>query len=496
VTDRTPPTHVDVLIIGAGISGIGAGAHLRREQPDKSFTILEARGSIGGTWDLFRYPGIRSDSDLQTFGYAFKPWTAEKVIAPAEEILAYLHETVADYELEKQIHYGYRVISADFSSADARWTVHVRQADGVELELTSRVLFAATGYYDYDSGFTPDFPGAENFDGQLIHPQQWPEDLDWTGQRIVVIGSGATAVTLIPALADRARSVTMLQRSPTYVISLPSEDPIIAGLKKVMSEQRAFTIARGFNIRRQAVFYSACQKYPKLMRRIIRAQAKAQLPKDFPVDVHFKPTYDPWDQRLCVVPNGDLFKALREGTASIVTDRIAHFEADGIKLDSGEFLPADIVISATGLNVFLFGGLEVSVDGAAVDLAQTIAYKAMMLSGIPNFAYAIGYTNASWTLKVDLVCEHLGRILAHLDETGEEIFTPEPRQDEALELRPLLDFEAGYVQRAVAKFPKQATVEPWTVSMSYATDRKRLIDGPVEDPELRFSRAAHLAPAR
>ncbi len=485
----TPPAHVDVLIIGAGISGIGAGAHLRREQPTKSFAILESRESIGGTWDLFRYPGIRSDSDLQTFGYAFKPWTREKVIAPAADILAYLRETVADYRLEEQIHFGYRVISADFSSTEAQWTVRIRNRDGAESEVTCAVLFAATGYYNYDGGFMPDFPGLADFAGQVIHPQQWPEDLDWSDKRIVVIGSGATAMTLIPALAETAQSVTMLQRSPTYVISLPSEDPIIAGLKKVMSEQRAFRIARGVNIRRQAVFYNLCQKHPKLMRRVIRAQTKAQLPDDFPVDVHFNPSYDPWDQRLCVVPNGDLFKALRQGSASIVTDRVERFASDGIKLSSGAFLPADIVISATGLNVFLFGGVELSVDSVPADLSQSVAYKAMMLSGIPNFAFSIGYTNASWTLKVDLVCEHLGRILAYMDATGYDILTPEPERDDALELRPLLDFSAGYVQRAVAQFPKQATREPWTVSMSYATDRKRLIDGPVEDPALHFSRA-------
>jgi monooxygenase len=488
-TQMAPPEHVDVLIVGSGISGIGAGCHLRREQPGKTFAILEARDSIGGTWDLFRYPGIRSDSDLQTFGYAFRPWTREKVIAPADEILEYLRETVAEYALEERMHFGYRVISADFSSETARWTVLVRHADGDELELTCAVLFAATGYYDYEAGFMPEYPGADDFAGQLIHPQHWPEDLDWTDKRVVVIGSGATAMTLIPAMAERAEHVTMLQRSPTYVVSLPSEDPIITGLKKVMSEQRAFRIARAFNIRRQAVFYALCQKQPKLMRRIIRAQAKAQLPDGYPVDVHFKPTYDPWDQRLCVVPNGDMFRALRTGSASIVTARIERLEADGIRLASGEFLSADIVISATGLNLFLFGGIELSVDGTVADLAQSVAYKAMMLSGIPNFAFAIGYTNASWTLKVDLVCEHLGRILAHMDAAGTDTFMPAPAQDAALELRPLLDFKAGYVQRAVAMLPKQATVEPWTVSMSYAVDRRRLIDSPVTDPALGFSRS-------
>jgi monooxygenase len=483
----TPPSHVDVLIVGSGISGIGMACHLRREAPGKTFAMIESRESIGGTWDLFKYPGIRSDSDLQTFGFEFRPWTQERVIAPAGDILAYLRETVAEYRLEETIHFGYRVISADFSTADAQWTVRVRHASGEELELTCAVLFAATGYYNYDGGFTPEFPGAETFAGQLIHPQHWPEDLDWGDKRIVVIGSGATAVTLIPALAEEAAHVTMLQRSPTYVISLPADDPVIAGLKKVMSPERAFKIARGINIRRQSVFYSLCQRFPSMMKRVIRAQTKARLPEGYPVDVHFKPRYNPWDERLCVVPNGDLFRTLRTGQASIVTDRIDHFTETGITLVSGEELSADIVVSATGLNIYLFGGIDFSVDGASVDLSQTVTYKSMMLSGIPNFAYSIGYTNASWTLKVDLVCQHLTAILGHLDATGTDTFTPV--LEGKPELRPLMDFQAGYVQRAVELFPKQATVEPWTVSMSYAADRKRLLDADVTDPALHFSKS-------
>jgi monooxygenase len=488
-----PPSHVDVLIVGSGISGIGMGCHLRRESPGKTFAILESREAIGGTWDLFRYPGIRSDSDLQTFGYAFKPWTQEKVIAPAPEILDYLRETVAEYRLAEQIHFGCRVVGANFATEDARWTVQVRGAGGEEREITCSILFAATGYYNYEAGFMPQFPGVERFAGQLIHPQHWPEDLDYAGKQVVVIGSGATAVTLVPAMAPTAGHVTMLQRSPTYVVSLPARDPVITGLKKVMSEQRAFTIARALNIRRQAVFFDLSKRFPQMMRRIIRAQTKAQLPGDCPVDVHFKPKYNPWDERVCVVPDGDLFKALRRGSASIVTDHIKTFTPSGIELASGETLAADIVISATGLNVFLFGGMELSVDGSAVDLSETVAFKAMMLSGIPNFAFAIGYTNASWTLKVDLVCEHVGRLLAHLDATGTDTFVPV--QEGPLTLRPLMDFQAGYVQRAVALFPKQATAEPWTVSMSYATDRKRLVEGPVTDPALRFSTSRVPAPA-
>ncbi|WP_249010615.1 NAD(P)/FAD-dependent oxidoreductase [Conexibacter sp. DBS9H8] len=486
--DVTPPAHVDVLIVGAGISGIGCGCHLRREAPEKTFAILESRDGIGGTWDLFRYPGIRSDSDLQTFGYQFKPWTRERVIAPADEILDYLRETVAEYNLSEEMHFGYQVLGANFDSDRARWTVQVRHRDGEELELTCSVLFAATGYYNYEQGYLPPFPGVEEFAGTLVHPQHWPEDLDYAGKRVVVIGSGATAVTLVPAMAKTAAHVTMLQRSPTYVISLPSEDPIIAGLKRVMSEQRAFRIARALNIKRQAIFYTLCQRQPALMRTIIRAQTKAQLPKHYPVDVHFKPRYNPWDERLCVVPDGDLFRALRHGDASIVTDQIDTFTPDGIRLRSGSLLPADIVVAATGLNVFLFGGVSLSVDGTPVDPADTVAYRAMLLSNIPNFAFSIGYTNASWTLKVDLVCEHLCRLLHHLDATGTDTFTPVP--DRPLQLRPLLDFQAGYVQRGVAQFPKQGSEEPWTIAMSYAADRRRLIDTPVTDPALRFGRAA------
>jgi monooxygenase len=489
----TLPEHVDVLIVGSGISGIGMGCHLRREQPGKSFAILEARDAIGGTWDLFKYPGIRSDSDLQTFGFAFKPWTQEKVIAPASEILDYLNETVDEYRLREKIHFGYRVVSADFSSTEGRWTVRVQDRDGAESELSCSVFFAATGYYNYEGGFMPDFPGVERFSGQLIHPQHWPEDLDYAGKRVVVIGSGATAMTLIPAMAPTAGHVTMLQRSPTYVVSLPSEDPVITGLKKVMSEQRAFTVARAINIKRQAIFYDLSQRFPGVMKKLLRAQTKAQLPKDYPVDIHFKPNYNPWDQRVCVVPNGDMFKALRKGTASIVTDHVKTFTETGIELVSGETLEADIVVSATGLNVFLFGGVDLSVDGSPIDLSESVAYKSMMLSGVPNFAFSIGYTNASWTLKVDLVCEHLCRILAHMKQTGEDIFMPV--RDGDLELRPLMDFKAGYVQRSVAKFPKQATTEPWTVSMSWAADRKRLLQEPVTDPELHFSKTQMSAAA-
>ena len=488
-----PPAHVDVLIIGAGISGIGAGCHLRRNAPDKSFAIIESRDSIGGTWDLFKYPGIRSDSDLQTFGYAFRPWTASKVIAPAEEILAYLRDTVAEYRLDEAIHYGYRVIAADFHRHEALWHVTLRDRDGEETEVTAQFLFAATGYYDYDRGYQPVFPGQDDFAGQLIHPQHWPEDLDYAGKRVVVIGSGATAVTLIPAMADDVEHITMLQRSPSYVVSQPAEDPIITFLKKHLSDERAFAIARGFNIRRQSLVYQLCKRYPGFMRKVLINFVTQRLPEGYPVDVHFNPSYNPWDERLCVVPNGDLFKAIRQGKASVATGTIDHFDATGIVLASGEHLDADIIVSATGLNLKLFGGIEVSVEGEPVDFAQTVAFRSMMPSGVPNVVFALGYTNASWTLKVDLVCEHMTRILEHMDRTGQDTFVAEPNGP--LELRPLLDFQAGYVQRVLDQLPKQGGREPWTVAMRYATDRKRLIDGPVTDPELHFSRARQPATA-
>jgi cation diffusion facilitator CzcD-associated flavoprotein CzcO len=486
---ETPLTaeHFDVLIVGAGISGIGAAYHLKRNLPGKTFAILEARDAIGGTWDLFRYPGIRSDSDLHTFGYEFKPWTSENAIAGAHEILAYLEEAVEENELRRHIRFGHKLISADWSSADARWTVTVRRGEQTA-ELTCAVLFSAAGYYDYDGGFTPQFEGRDEFEGVVVHPQQWPEDLDYAGKRVVVIGSGATAVTLIPAMSQRAAHVTMLQRSPSYVISQPQRDPIANALRRVLPEKTAYRLTRTLNIWRQRFIYEMSRRHPRVVRALIRAQVKAQLPAGYPVDTHFKPRYNPWDERLCAVPNGDLFKAIRQGQASVVTDRIARFTPGGILLESGVELPADIIVTATGLNLQAFGGAALSLDGRPVALGDAVAYKSMMLSGVPNFAFAIGYTNSSWTLKVDLVCEHLCRILERMDAAGADSVVPV--LDDEIELRPLLDFQAGYVQRSLDLFPKQGTSGPWTVAMSYAADRERLRNGPVEDPALRFSSSA------
>jgi cation diffusion facilitator CzcD-associated flavoprotein CzcO len=485
----TETTHFDVLIVGAGISGIGAAYHLKTRLPHKTFAILEAREAIGGTWDLFRYPGIRSDSDLHTFGYAFKPWTSDNAIAGADEILGYLRETVQENDLAGHIRFGHKLLGADWSSVDARWTVRVQSAGADEpIELTCSVLFSAAGYYDYAGGFTPHFEGRDDFGGTIVHPQEWPEDLDYAGKRVVVIGSGATAVTLVPAMAGAAAHVTMLQRSPSYVMSLPAQDPIANGLRRLLPERAAYRITRRINIARQRLVYDLSKRHPRMVRRLIRALTKRQLPAGYPVDTHFKPRYNPWDERLCAVPNGDLFKAIRDGDASVVTDRIARFTERGILLESGAELEADIVVTATGLNLLAFGGMELSVDGEPAPFNETVAYKSMMLSGIPNFAFAVGYTNSSWTLKVDLVCEHLCRMLAHMDANGHDAMVA-VADDMRGELRPLMDFKAGYVQRAMDRLPKQGSQGPWTLEMSYAADRARLLAGPVEDPALQFSAA-------
>jgi monooxygenase len=485
-----PPEHVDVLIVGAGVSGIGCAYHLQREQPGKSYLILEGRQATGGTWDLFRYPGIRSDSDLHTFGYEFKPWRNEKAIADGPAILSYIRETASENGIERHIRLGHRVLSASWSSEQARWTVQATRTDtGESVHLTCSWLFCAGGYYRYDEGYTPEFKGRERFQGQIVHPQHWPEDLDYAGKRVVVIGSGATAVTLIPAMTDRAAHVTMLQRSPTYVVSVPEKDPIANALKRLLPAHLAYRLARRKNIWMQKTVYSLSQSRPRLVRRLVRAGVRRQLPEGFPVDTHFNPRYNPWDQRLCAVPNGDLFKAISTGRASVVTDTIETFTEKGIKLTSGAELEADVIVTATGLNLLPLGGIKLTVDGRDVELPQTMAFKAMMLSDVPNYAFAIGYTNSSWTLKVDLVCEHLGRLLAYMDEHGYDICVAHT-EDRTITMRPLLDFGAGYVRRSVHELPRQGSRFPWSLAMSYAADVKNLRHGDVEDPELHFSRRA------
>jgi cation diffusion facilitator CzcD-associated flavoprotein CzcO len=479
--------HVDVLIVGAGISGIGCAYYLQRDHPERSYAILEARAASGGTWDLFKYPGIRSDSDLQTFGFAFKPWTSERAIADGPEILSYIREAASENGIDSRIRTHHRVSSAAWSSEDNRWLVEGERTDTCErFQVSAGWLFAGTGYYRYDGGYTPELPGIGDFQGRVIHPQQWPQDLDYAGKRVVVIGSGATAVTLIPAIAEAAGHVTMLQRSPTYIMSLPSKDPIANLLLKLFGRERGYQLARRKNIFLQTGIYRLCQRYPVRARALIRWLTTKQLPEGYPVDEHFRPRYDPWDQRLCAVPDGDLFRTIRDGRADVVTDTIETFTRTGIRLTSGRELEADIVVTATGLKLLAFGGVEFTVDGEPVSLRERLAFKGLMLSGMPNFTYLIGYTNASWTLKVGLVCEHFCRILRHMDEHGYDRCVPEPPYPN-MTTSPLLDFSAGYVQRALDDFPKQGAYEPWRLAMSFHDDRRNLADGPVEDRSLRFS---------
>ncbi|OBF86074.1 FAD-containing monooxygenase EthA [Mycobacterium sp. 852002-51163_SCH5372311] len=485
----TEATYFDVLVVGAGISGIGAAYHLKTRRPGTTFAVLEAHDSIGGTWNLFQYPGIRSDSDMPTFGYSFKPWTHRKSIADGHIILDYLQQTVTENGLGEHIRFGYRVLSAEFDSQQGLWTVTAdHDRSGRSTTFTARFLFLGTGYYDHEAGFAPTFTGAEDFQGELIHPQHWPADLDYTGKRVVVIGSGATAVTLIPSMADKAGHITMLQRSPSYVFSIPAEDPIANTLNRVLGHERAYRIVRRKNIAMGRGLFKACKRAPKLMRRLLIANVRRQLPKHFDVDTHFTPRYDPWDQRLCMVPNGDLFKTLSSGKASVVTDRIARFTKTGILLESGQELVADIIVTATGLNMVPFGKIQLRVDGEPVDLPDTTIYKAMMLSGVPNLAFAVGYTNISWTLKVDLVCEHFCRLLDYMDAHGHGTVEPVLNEPD-MERVPAMDMSSGYVQRAIAKFPRGGTRGPWAFKHAYELDAERLREGPVEDDALKFTPA-------
>jgi monooxygenase len=478
--------HVDVLIIGAGISGIGAAYYLQTMQPGKTFAILEARDEIGGTWDLFRYPGIRSDSDLHTFSYEFKAWENEKAIASADAIMSYLRETVAENGIRQSIRFHHKVINAAWSTGDARWLVEIERIDtGEHITMSCGWFFCASGYYRYDEGFTPEFPGRERFEGQIVHPQHWPEDLDYSGKRVVIIGSGATAVTLVPAIADTAEHVTMLQRSPTYIVPVPSEDRLANTLPKLVGRDRAYAITRQKNVAKQRLVWRLCQQYPRAARRLIRHLNARQLPAGYPVDEHFKPAYNPWDQRLCAVPDADMFKAIRDGRASVVTDRIETFTERGIRLQSGRELEADIIVTATGLNLLAFGGIGLTVDGVPVDVSEKVAFKGFLLNDVPNFAYVFGYTNSSWTLKVGLVCEHFCRLLSRMDANGDTICYP--RLPGPMETRPLLGVTAGYVKRSAAQFPHQGVEGPWRTCMDYRADCKTLREGPVDDDDLFFS---------
>jgi cation diffusion facilitator CzcD-associated flavoprotein CzcO len=482
------PEHLDVLIVGAGISGIGAAVHLQEDCPGKRYAILEARARLGGTWDLFRYPGIRSDSDMYTLGFAFRPWDGAKAIADGPSILRYLEDTAREYGVDRRIRYGKRMERASWSSAEGRWRVEVRDVDsGALTVITCDFLFACTGYYRYDRGHAPKFPGRERFQGTVVHPQHWPDKLDYAGKRVVVIGSGATAMTLVPELSKKAGHVTMLQRSPTYVISLPAEDRLANLMRGVLPERVAYEITRWKKVAVASLFYRASRRFPRVIRRYLLKEVRRRLPADFDVDKHFTPRYDPWDQRLCVVPNSDLFRALRGGKASVVTDHIETFTETGIRLASGEALEADIIVTATGLALQLFGGAEISVDGRTIAPGETMAYRAMMLSGVPNLAFAIGYTNASWTLKVDLVAAYVCRLLNHMDAEG--YTTCVPRRDPEVDEAPILNFTAGYVQRSLPELPRAGVKHPWRVYEDYALDRVSLLHGRLEDGAMEFGRA-------
>jgi monooxygenase len=480
--------HFDVLIIGAGLSGIGAACHLLRECPRKSFALLEARGALGGTWDLFRYPGVRSDSDMYTLGYSFRPWREAKAIAGGPAILNYIRETAAEFGVDRRVRYGQRVRRASWSSADAVWTVEAEAgADKKTVNLTCNFLFLCTGYYDYENGHTPAWPGVELFGGRVVHPQKWPADLDYAGKRVVVVGSGATAVTLVPAMARQAAHVTMLQRSPTYVVSLPSEDRVANWLRARLPERAAYTLARWKNVLVSMFFYILSRARPQTMKRLITKGVRRQLGDAYDLR-HFTPSYNPWDQRLCFVPNADLFRAIREGRASVVTDQIETFTETGLRLKSGEHLDADIVVTATGLVLKLMSGMELFVDGAPVKLPRTLVYKGMMYSDVPNLAFAIGYTNASWTLKCDLTARYVCRLLKHMERRGYDWCAPR-RRDLSLKEEPIVNFTSGYVRRALDTLPRQGSRRPWRLYQNYALDLLTLRHGSLEDGTLEFGRA-------
>ena len=479
----------DVVIIGAGLSGIGAACHLKKALPDVDFIILEGRDRMGGTWDLFRYPGIRSDSDMHTLGYCFKPWTEAKMIADGPAILKYIRETAAEYGIEERIRYQRRLVKAEWSNEDCTWTLNVESGESKELQqIRCGFLLMCAGYYSYEHGHTPDFPGRERFSGRIVHPQAWPEVLDYSGKRVVIIGSGATAVTLLPELARTAGHVTMLQRSPTYMIAFPDEDIVANALAKILPERLAYRITRWKNIRLQAFIFRVARKRPRFARWFLIGHARRVLGAGFDVDKHFNPHYDPWEQRLCLVPNDDLFDALRSGRASVVTDRIRTITESGILLGSGESIEADIIVTATGLDLLILGGAEFRVDGRRVNFAEAFTYKGIMIEGVPNMISTFGYINASWTLRADLIARFSCRVLAHMKETGYRKCVPALRaEDLGMEPHPwITGFSSGYLQRVMDKLPKQGDREPWLNSQSYLDERRTFLKGKLDDGALRF----------
>ncbi|WP_429910723.1 flavin-containing monooxygenase [Glycocaulis sp.] len=478
--------NVDVLIVGAGISGIGAAWHLQHRAPGQSYAIIEARGQIGGTWDLFRYPGIRSDSDMYTFGYNFRPWVDGKVFADGPSIRRYVTDTAREAGIDRHIRFNTRVISASWDSGPARWTVTVEGPEGRQA-LTARFLMVCSGYYRYEQGYMPEFEGLADFAGEIIHPQKWPEDHDYAGKRVVIIGSGATAVTLVPAMAEKAAHVTMLQRSPSYIAARPSRDAVADALRKILPGRLAYALSRVKNIGLSMFFFQLSRVWPGFVKRGVIKAIRAELGEDFDVERHFSPHYNPWDQRFCLAPDGDFFDALKGSKASIVTDHVERFEKGGIRLKSGELIEADLIIPATGLEMQVGGGMDISVDGESVVPAGKITYRGMMLSGVPNAALAFGYTNASWTLKIDLTAERVCRLLNHMERQGHDYCVPVP--PDGIELAPLLDFSSGYVQRALPHLPRQGTKAPWRTYQNYVQDMLTIRYGRLEDGHLRFRKA-------
>lgn len=478
--------HFDVLIVGAGLSGIGAGYHLQRNCPKQSYAILEGRDCIGGTWDLFRYPGIRSDSDMYTLGYSFRPWREAKAIADGPSILKYVRDTARDYGIEQKIRFNHRVKRASWSSSEALWTVQTERSSGEIAEFTCNFLFLCSGYYNYEAGYTPEFQGTERFQGPIVHPQKWTKDIDYAGKRVVVIGSGATAVTLVPELAKTAAHVTMLQRSPTYIVARPEEDAIANWLRRHFPAKFAYGVTRWKNVVLGMLFFNLCRRSPERMKQRLLQLVKDELGNTCDVDRHFTPRYNPWDQRLCLVPNGDLFQALKQGKASVVTDQIETFTEQGLKLRSGAELAADLIVTATGLNLQVLGNLSLAVDGKPIEPPRTMSYKGMMYSDVPNLATAFGYTNASWTLKCDLTCEYVCRLLNYMDDHGYRQCTPR-NDDPSITATPWIDFTSGYVQRSIEQFPKQGSKAPWRLYQNYALDLMNLRFAAVDDGVMRFS---------
>lgn len=484
-------THVDVLVIGAGLSGVGMACHIARQCSGLSYALVERRERLGGTWDLFRYPGIRSDSDMFSFGYKFRPWHALKVLADGPSIRQYIGETAQEYGVDDHIHYGLQTRSANWDSAARRWTVEsVNEATGETQTFVCRVLLPCTGYYSYDQGYMPDFPGADQFKGELFHPQHWPEDLDYSGKRVVVIGSGATSVTLVPSMAGKAAHVTMLQRSPSYIFSVPGFDALSERLGKLLPDSLVYGMARKRNIVVQRWMYKAAKRWPNATRKLLLSGVKRQLGENADMS-HFEPSYNPWDERLCAVPDGDLFAAIRKGDASIVTDHIDHFTETGIKLKSGRELEADIIISATGLQLQMLGGMELSIDGESQQASSRMTYKGVLLEDVPNFGYVFGYINAPWTLKADLASEYMCRLLNHMDRKGYDVFMPHDDEGVRVEDESIMDeLASGYVRRGAPNLPRQGRKLPWRVLHNFERDQRMLLKEPLEDGVLQFEAAS------